>query len=262
MKNAVNQLKKVAGKVLRPRRPVPSALTSPPGLPVELDAEDRRVFAEVVGRQLSMCSHNNLVTTLFACRHVVSAGIRGAFVECGVWRGGNAVLAASVFGRPGQERRVYLFDTFAGMNEPTEHDRRASDNSSAQSKYLETRTDTHTDWCFASLEEVKANFSACAVTTAHVRFVPGPVEVTLADPDIIRPLRDERIAVLRLDTDWYESTKCELETLWPLLSPGGICVIDDYGYWKGAQKAVDEFFSGRTPFLQPIDSMARMMVKP
>jgi hypothetical protein len=69
------------------------------------------------------------------------------------------------------------------------------------------------------------------------------------------------IAILRLDTDWYESTKIELEILYPLLQPGGILIIDDYGYWSGSRKAVDEYFEGKTPFMFQVDSDCRMIVK-
>ncbi len=261
MKKAVGKLKRVALRLLQPGVPAPNAGPAPLAHPVELDADDRRLLETVLSRGLSMCSYNNLATTLFACKHVQRNGLAGAFVECGVWRGGNAILAASTFQRAGDARGIYLFDTFAGMNEPTEHDQRASDGSSARQKYLETTSETHTDWCFASLEEVRGNFAACGVGTDRVRFIQGPVESTLAEPINLAGLREEGIAVLRLDTDWYESTKCELEVLWPLLAPGGLCVIDDYGYWKGAQKAVDEFFADRMPYLQPIDNMARMLIK-
>lgn len=228
---------------------------------VDLPPSEHQLIDQIVSRQLSMCTYNNLASTVFACRYVLRRNIRGAFVECGVWRGGNSILAASVFRDSEPPRSVFLFDTFAGMNEPTEHDTRARDGSSARPKYESSKGETHSDWCFASLNAVKSNFGDCGVGLQGVRFVEGPVESTLADAAVVQAIQNEGIAVLRLDTDWYESTKFELETLWPLLSPGGLCIVDDYGYWSGARKAVDEFFGNNAPFFHPIDNSARLIIK-
>ena len=82
----------------------------------------------------------------------------------------------------------------------------------------------------------------------------GDVLSTLAVPDNL-PLK---IAVLRLDTDWYESTRMELETLYPRLSVDGVIMIDDYGHWTGARRAVDEYFArGQRPLLQYTDATGR-----
>jgi predicted O-methyltransferase YrrM len=92
-----------------------------------------------------------------------------------------------------------------------------------------------------------------------VRFVEGDVVQSLK----IESNLPESISVLRLDTDWYESTRAELEVLYPRLSPGGVLIIDDYGHWGGAKKAVDEYFRGRPkPLLQYTDYTGRMGVKP
>jgi O-methyltransferase len=228
---------------------------------IDIPDEQQRLIDQIVSRQLSMCTYNNLASTVFACRYALQRNIAGAFVECGVWRGGNSILAASVFREAEPPRSVFLFDTFAGMNEPTEHDTRASDGSSALPKYEATKSETHSDWCFASLDAVRSNFGECGVGLQRVHCVQGPVESTLAEEAVLQAIENERIAVLRLDTDWYESTRVELEVLWPLLRPGGICIIDDYGYWSGARKAVDEFFAKDTPFLHPIDNSARLIIK-
>ena len=73
----------------------------------------------------------------------------------------------------------------------------------------------------------------------------------------------EQIAILRLDTDWYESTKTELEVLYPRLAPGGICILDDYGHWQGARQAVDEYFSHNQPrpLIMPVDFSGRIFIK-
>ena len=241
-----------------PAAPAPAA----PSHPVELDAEYRKVLEFVLENKLSMCGYNNLVTTLLACKHVVEQGIEGAFVECGVWRGGHAILAASVFERAKTLRKIYLFDTFAGMAEPSHQDQRSNDGTSAHATYLAKKKETHTDWCYASLDEVKANFEKARLGKSNVVFVEGPVEQTLKTKALLNELEAQRISVLRLDTDWYESTKLEMDLLWPLVSRSGIFVADDYGYWTGAKKAVDESFGPCRPFFSFIDYWARVAVKP
>jgi len=244
-------------------KPAGLALTRQTGraleLPVEFDDSDRSIVRHIIDNRLSMTSPERLFATLLACRHVLESEIPGDFVECGVWRGGNSLIAAQVFARqPDDARAIRLFDTFAGMTEPTDDDFTNTDSVSARIKFEESQRETHNDWCYASLEDVKNNFSVAGLLDANVDFVKGDVCQTLREPANL----PERIAVLRLDTDWYESTKVELEVLWPLLQPGGILMIDDYGHWGGAKKAVDEFFATRQrPFFSYIDATGRIAVK-
>jgi hypothetical protein len=92
----------------------------------------------------------------------------------------------------------------------------------------------------------------------RIHFVPGRVEETLPQN------APKDIALLRLDTDWYASTKHELQHLYPRLVPGGVLIVDDYGYWQGARQAVDEYLSenGLALLLNRIDHTARIAVKP
>jgi hypothetical protein len=226
--------------------------------PVEFDDADKRIVQHVVDKKLTMTSRERLFATLFACRNVMDAGIEGDFVECGVWRGGNALIAADVFARTGAPGNICLFDTFAGMTAPGEQDFAAADGSSPQERYEDSKRGNRSDWCFASLDDVKKNFRDAGVLTDKVRFIQGDVLETLSNDDNL----PDKIAVLRLDTDWYESTKKELETLWPRLSKGGILMIDDYGHWGGARKAADEFFTAEgRPFFHYIDYTGRLAVK-
>jgi len=109
-----------------------------------------------------------------------------------------------------------------------------------------------------SLEDVIANLAETGTLDLNkLRFVSGPVESTLRGPDL-----PKHVALLRLDTDWYQSTKIELEVFWPRLTKGGVLIVDDYWHWKGARKAVDDYFHGRWPVKNNIDKAAIMVVKP
>lgn len=168
-------------------------------------------------------------------------GIPGDFVECGVYRGGASMtMALALLAAGGLERDIWLFDTFEGMTAPTEHDIRLKDGSSAAEKFEALRTgDNSADWCAASLDEVADNMRSTGYPMERIRLIKGPVESTLLG-DL-----PERIALLRLDTDWYESTRVEMERLFPRISPGGVLIIDDYNHWAGARRAVDEYLDHR-----------------
>jgi O-methyltransferase len=120
------------------------------------------------------------------------------------------------------------------------------------STFKELQRDSHNDWCYASLDDVKANFRNAGLLNDNIMFIQGDVAVTL-----------EVLAALRLDTDWYESTKKELEFLYPRLSVGGVLLVDDYGHWAGAREAVDEYFKryNNRPFLIYNDNTGRAGVK-
>jgi len=226
--------------------------------PVEISDADKSIFRYVRSNRLSTSTDERLYATIMACRHVVERGIDGDFVECGVWRGGNSVLAAGVFKAMNAGRSAWLFDTFAGMTAPTEADVNFR-GEIAESKFKVNQRAGHNDWCYAPIEQVTANFQKAGLLSDRIKFIKGDVARTLA----VSGNLPEKISVLRLDTDWYESTKTELEVLYPRLNSGGILIIDDYGHWGGARKAVDEYFaSNARPFFQYIDHTGRIAVKP
>jgi len=171
--------------------------------------------------------------------YICKRKIAGAFVECGVWKGGSALLAglaARSFGDVSRE--IYLYDTFEGMTAPTEQD---IDVNGDKAQDL---IDTHGDsgkWCYAHRPEVERLFASFDLADSS-HFIEGDVL------DTISHTKPKEISLLRLDTDWYESTKFELDNLYDLIQPGGIVIIDDYGHWQGSRRAVDEFFS-RAPFI-------------
>lgn len=176
-----------------------------------------------------------------ACQRIDNEGIFGDIVECGVWRGGNIILAR--FYCP--DRTCWLYDTFAGMANRSEWDVNRSGIKVGCGKSA------------VSVEDVTDNLRITGTyDERRLRFVKGPVEDTLLDPRNV----PDKIALLRLDTDWYHSTRMELEVLWPRLVPGGVLIVDDYGHWLGARKAVDEYFGDALSF-QRIDYTAIVTVK-
>jgi O-methyltransferase len=182
--------------------------------------------------------------------------IAGDFVECGVWRGGNLMIAKDLSRPSAMERKFYLFDTFAGMSAPTAADTTHA-GEDADATFRERMREDHVDWVYASLDDVRESFRRERLLDDQVVFVKGKVEDTLADKRNV----PEKIALLRLDTDFYESTRAELEILYPRLISGGVLIVDDYGHWRGARKAVDEYFKGAPMLWSRIDYTARMTVK-
>lgn len=205
-----------------------------------------------------MTSPERIYTLIEAVRYVVQSGIQGSFVECGVWRGGSAMaMMASLLEYGDTTREVYLYDTYAGMSEPTEFDINVT-GKSAQGKYESTLIDDGvSNWCLSSVDEVKANLSQVQYPTELIQFVQGKVEDTI--PAII----PDQISLLRLDTDWYESTKHGLDHLFPRLAPNGVIILDDYGHWQGVRKAVDEYFADKKHIvlLNRVDYTGRIGIK-
>jgi predicted O-methyltransferase YrrM len=187
--------------------------------------------------------------------YIVRHDIPGDFVECGVWRGGSVMmmaLALRKFG--GLGRRLYCFDTFEGMSQPGPRDVRHNTGELA-ADILRDRS--HVFWAVAALDVVRENLAKTGYPAELVTYCKGKVEDTLLSA------APGRIALLRLDTDWYESTKHELVHLYPRLAVGGVLIIDDYGFWRGARQATDEYFRD-TPsamLLNRIDDSGRIGVK-
>jgi O-methyltransferase len=205
----------------------------------------------------SMVGTERMYGLYTAVRHITISRVPGAVVECGVWRGGCMMLAALTLQREMEERQLFLFDTFAGMTKPTERDT-GPGGLDAISMWHHHRKADKGNWLSVSLEEVKSNLSQTNYPEGLITFAQGDVLSTIPEK------APDEIALLRLDTDWYESTKHELEHLYPRLAPGGVLIIDDYGQWKGAKDAVDEYLStlDSPPFLMRTDYTGRMGVKP
>lgn len=209
----------------------------------ELNKGELDFLKSIFAESITMTSLESLATLALACKYVVKNGITGDFVEAGVWRGGSSIVAKKFLTG---ERSFYLFDTYAGMTKPTIHDYRvgASSNTSTVEHWKNQSKSTHNEWVFASLEEVQKNFRSFNLLDNSVNFIEGNVIETLIDLKV-----PAKIAILRLDTDFYDSTLMELQVLWPRLVSGGILILDDYGHWDGARRAVDEYFEKETDVL-------------
>ncbi len=208
----------------------------------------------------TMTTVQRIEAVISATRHVVENQIPGAFVESGVWMGGSIMAAARTLVELGDtERDLYLYDTFEGLPEPGEHDKLAGDDRPAAEIFAELNEAAgDKPYLDAPVDVVRANIARTGYPIERIHTIPGLVQ------DTIPVTAPEQVAFLRLDTDWYASTKVELETLFPRLAPGGIAILDDYGFLEGARKAVDEYFADypQPVFLHRIDASGRLIVKP
>jgi O-methyltransferase len=197
-----------------------------------------------------------------AVEAVEKASIKGAIVECGVWRGGVSMAMMHQLKKFGSRRQVFLYDTYDGMSEPTSEDRSPEGEAASKLLAVHKKDEANHFWAFAPIDRVRRNIESVGYPMEWVRMIQGKVEDTM--PGVI----PESIALLRLDTDWYESTRHELIHLYPRLVSGGVLILDDYGFWQGARKAVDEFFETlrEKPLLHVVhddlNSCVRWCIKP
>jgi O-methyltransferase len=223
--------------------------------PSDFSQEEIDIFKQVY--PYTMTSKERVFSLINAVRYISRHNIPGDIVECGVWKGGSMMaIAKTLLAEQDQSRDLYLFDTFSGMSEPSENDRDFSGQDAAKLLDISSKTDQWI-WCNAPLEGVQAVMSQTGYSQNKIHFVQGKVEETLPAN------APEKIALLRLDTDWYESTRHELIHLFPRLSINGVIIIDDYGYWQGAKKAVDEYFQEHNIkiLLNRIDDTGRIAIK-
>ena len=199
-----------------------------------------------------------LFTTYVAVRHIIRARIEGDFVECGVYQGRQALMMAHTLTALGvTDRELCLYDTFTGMTEPGPKDHKDPARPQASAAETWAKWDAGS-WKGASIEEVQGNLRTCNYRQDRIRLIEGDVLQTLPNT------RPDQIALLRLDTDFYESTKHELDTLYKRVTTGGIIIIDDYGRWGGQRAAVDEYFDDlgeAAPMLIRTGSAERVCVK-
>jgi O-methyltransferase len=224
-------------------------------VPVDFDSETEATVRAV--RHYTMTSPDRIYALCHALRYLHANGIDGAIVECGVWRGGSIMAAERTLLQLGDTSRpIYLFDTFAGMPQPGHHDVDFA-GVSEEAVWKNNHISAINAPARAGLREVREAVLSVGYPVDQIHFVAGLVEDTIP-----RQVPD-RIALLRLDTDYYESTRHELTHLYPRLAAGGVLIVDDYGHFLGARKAVDEYFTGGAwqPLLNRIDYSGRLIVK-
>ena len=208
----------------------------------DAQAGDRRYVVDflkhyIQGRAVSMLPRRRLDHLQACVEEVIAHGVPGDFLEAGVWRGGAAIFMRAILKVHGvDDRCVWAADSFQGLPEP---DALRFPKEAAMHRGPVMR-DAFQNLA-VSLESVKDNFAAYGMLDDQVRFLPGWFKDTLPTA----PIR--QLAVLRLDGDFYESTRDSLQSLYGKVSPGGYVIVDDYGEdeWTYCRKAVDEFRAER-----------------
>jgi O-methyltransferase len=220
-----------------------------PDSPPDFDQEFLDLVTGV--EPFTMTSQERVYGLREAADYILREGIPGDWVECGVWRGGSAmVMALRLLAAGDMYRTLWLYDTFARMVAPGERD-----EPEVHERYAATRA--RGEWVGSPVDDVRRNLLGTGFPPDRIEVVEDKVE------DTIPARASETIGLRRLDTDWYDSTRDELEHLWDRLSHGGVLIIDDYGHWRGAREAVDEFFEKckSRPLFARLDHTGRILVK-
>jgi len=181
-----------------------------------------------------------------AIKHILQNKIEGVIVECGVQTGRIELMWINELMRNNVVRDIYMYDTFSGLTQPSEYDYTCPNTkifvmnkddvlNTWKKQIINEKTN---NWCFTPLEQVKNTLNSTGYSQSHLHYVIGDVMETLKDKSNI----PEKIAILRLDTDWYESSKFELEQMYDNVVSGGVIIFDDYYLWDGQRRATDEFF--------------------
>lgn len=222
--------------------------------------EEKAILVEI--NQFTLASPEAIVQLVRAVDYVLQNNISGALVECGVFQGGNAVaMMRALLAADNTDRDLYLYDTFEGFPKPEEIDYEYFVGPALETwkkfKKPGDNSDLSSDWLRYPLELVRERLHGIGYPISRIKLIKGLVEET------IPAAAPERIALLRLDTDFYRSTKHELDHLYPRLQRGGVLIIDDYGALHGARVATDEFLSeNRIAFLPVrIDEHVRIGIK-
>jgi len=226
-------------------------------VPADFDELHKSIFRKVA--DYTMTSPERIYCLMEAVNYIEKNNIPGDIIECGVWKGGSMMVAAYTLLHLGRaNRHLRLFDTYEGLPKPDEKlDVDIWGNRGIDGWLPHRKTDESSDWALATLDEVQSNLEETGYPRNLLHFVKGMVEKT------IPANAPEAIAVLRLDTDWYGSTLHELVHFFPRLSRNGVIIIDDYGHFKGAKKAVDEYIvQHKLPILlNRVDYAGRIGIK-
>jgi O-methyltransferase len=226
-----------------------------------ISAPDRAIVEQA--RPHTLTSEQRLLALIDAVRYLLRREIGGAFAECGAWRGGSVLAMILALQQAGvDDRDLYVYDTFEGMTPPGEHDTSAFGRPALETWREASRRNAlpwgeYFDPETFNEESVRDLLGSTGYPGERIHLVRGPVEETLPAHAPIE------LALLRLDTDWYQSTRHELVHLYPRLVAGGVLIVDDYGHWEGARRAVDEYFAAEAPplLLNRIDYTGRIAIK-
>ena len=226
-------------------------------IPVEANDDEKKLIQ--LTKKYSMNGSLRIWTLITALKEIFENNIEGDFVETGVWKGGNLILIKKYIQKyQSNDRIIFGYDTFEGMPEPTKNDKDFKNINA--SKYFSKKNKVENFKSFnsqISLDEVKNNFVRITGDANNLNLIKGKTQETLKKKYNL----PNKIAILRLNTCFYESTKFELQILYDKLQRGGYLIIDDYGYWKGAKLAVDEFFKNNKKHLHFVDHTCRFLVK-
>jgi hypothetical protein len=231
-------------------------------IPAEYDDDLVETIKAV--RRHTLSTPQRIAALCESVEYVSRHGIEGDFAECGVWKGGSMMAVALTLKRLGEtDRNLWLYDTYSGMAEPTAEDTPSPyDGYSPYGRWKRNKKRSGVDdggsgWAAISAESVREAMLSTGYPAERIHLVKGLVEKTIPAQS------PERLALLRLDTDWYRSTKHELEHLYPRLSEGGVLIVDDYGHYEGARRAVDEYFqeTGQRVLLNRIDYTGRIAIR-
>ena len=224
--------------------------------PTDFEDLHRNVIQKV--EPFTMTTQERIYGLIESVKYLVKNNIEGDIVECGVWKGGRMLAVAETLVHLGQtNRNLYLYDTFEGMSEPTEEDISFANQKAGELLKEDKDKEHNLVWAYSTLETVQQTMALTTYPKTLIHYVKGKVE------DTIPSHLPDKIALLRLDTDWYESTKHELDHLFPRLIRNGVLIIDDYGFWKGARKAVDEYLGEHNirMLLNRLDDTGRIAIK-
>jgi hypothetical protein len=212
---------------------------------IDMEIEE---FISIV-KPYTMTSVERIRSLFQSLEYIRKNNIQGDIVECGVWKGGNILGCLEYMKHYDINKTVWLYDTFSGMTQTTNFD---IDLNGVSGKQWESK-------CDCTLQEVKDIIDEKKYPNNKIKFIVGDITETLKQNGNI----PKTISLLRLDTDWYESTKIEMETLYPNLTNDGVLIIDDYGHWVGAKKAVDEYFTliNKKPIFEVIDYTGIKIIK-
>lgn len=200
-------------------------------------------FINIV-KPFTMTSNERITDLYYSLEYIRENEIDGDIVECGVWKGGNILGIIEYLDYYSiNNKKVWLYDTFSGMTNP------GNEDYDFNNIHASSQMNNPLVLACSTIEEVKKNISNSKFDKSRIIYIEGDVSETLQKYENL----PTKISLLRLDTDWYQSTKDELRILYPKLVKKGVLIVDDYGHWKGSKKAFDEYFVDKIIQIKKID---------